>query len=70
MDKRGQGLSQDWLVFPAHARLILEERLMDHQADGTLDPNTDITGLTLRILALVEPLTPQGGNTPRHGCPK
>jgi hypothetical protein len=40
--------------FPAHALLVLEERLKAHQADGTLDPDADVTELALKILLLSE----------------
>jgi len=38
------------VAFPAHARLVLEERLKDHQTDGTLDTRTDVTELALGIV--------------------
>lgn len=36
------------IAFPAHALLIVEERLKEHQADGTLDPAADVTELALK----------------------
>jgi hypothetical protein len=39
---------------PAHALLVLEERLEDHQAAGLLDPGADVTELAVFILLLVE----------------
>lgn len=46
------------MTFPAHALLVLEERLREHQADGILNPAADVTELALRILALAS-LGPQ-----------
>jgi hypothetical protein len=47
-------IPEGWVVVPAHALLILEERLKAHQADGTLDPGADVTELALTILLLSE----------------
>lgn len=44
----------DLLTLPAHALLVLEERLKDHQAAGLLDPGTDVTELAVSILLLAE----------------
>jgi hypothetical protein len=44
--------SPDLISFPAHALLILEERLKEHQADGSLEPNADITCLAVAILLI------------------
>jgi hypothetical protein len=38
------------VAFPAHALLVLEERLRDDQAEGMLPANVDITLLALKIL--------------------
>jgi hypothetical protein len=40
------------VVFPAYALLVLEERLKEHQAEGTLDTNADVTSIALKILLL------------------
>jgi hypothetical protein len=40
------------VAFPAHALLVLEERLKEHQADGTLDSSADVTELALRLLVI------------------
>jgi hypothetical protein len=40
------------MVFPPHALLILEERLKEHQADGLLDHDANITEMALKILAI------------------
>jgi hypothetical protein len=41
----GPGGEVDLVTFPAHALLVLEERLKEHQADGTLDLDADVTRL-------------------------
>jgi hypothetical protein len=40
--------------FPAHALLIVEERLRADQRDGLLAPDADVTELALKILVLAE----------------
>ena len=48
------GLSDEWIVVPAHALLVLEERLKAHQADGILHPSADVTELAFKILFVSE----------------
>jgi hypothetical protein len=38
------------IVFPAHALLILEERLRERQAAGELPSDLDVTDFALRLL--------------------
>ena len=48
------GLSDEWIVVPAHALLVLEERLKVHQEEGLLDPGANVTELAITILLLSE----------------
>jgi hypothetical protein len=40
--------------FPAHALLILEERLRERQAEGELPIEADVTELALKVLVVAE----------------
>lgn len=45
------------IAFPRQALLILQERLKEHQAQGLLSADADVTAPALRILVLVERVT-------------
>lgn len=51
-----QEVPGDLVTFPAHALIVVEERLKDHQAEGILDPDADVTRLALRVLLLADRL--------------
>lgn len=42
------------IAFPAHALLILEERLRERQAEGELPIEADVTELALKMLVLAD----------------
>jgi hypothetical protein len=42
------------VAFPAHALLILEERLRERQEEGELAIEADVTELALKILVVAE----------------
>jgi hypothetical protein len=44
----------DLIAFPAHALLIVEERLRERQEAGELSSETDVTGLALQLLIAAE----------------
>jgi hypothetical protein len=41
-------------VFPAHALLLVEERVKEHQAEGLLSQAADVTKVALTVLMLAE----------------
>jgi hypothetical protein len=64
----------DHIVFPAHALLIVEERLKDHEADGIRMPEgMPLAELALRVLVCAEitanahTASPGSGRRPNHG---
>lgn len=49
------------IVLPAHALLILEERLRERQEVGELPPEIDVTEFALRLLVAAEVV--EGGHS-------